>query len=76
MNSSLATQTVKTSNFSVPTYVKTKKNLDFLISRYGNADFDKAIIWIRQKQGADPVSIETVKDWNFLNDLIQKPKSK
>ena len=29
-----------------------------------------------QKQGADPVSIETVKDWNFLNDLIQKPKSK
>ena len=29
-----------------------------------------------QKQGADPVSIETVKDWNFLNDLIQKPRSK
>ena len=31
-----------------------------------------------QKQGliTDPVSIETVKDWNFLNDLIQKPKSK
>ena len=29
-----------------------------------------------QKQGADPVFIETVKDWNFLNDLIQKPKSK
>ena len=28
-----------------------------------------------QKQGADPVFIETVKDWNFLNDLIQKPKS-
>ena len=28
-----------------------------------------------QKQGAGPVSIETVKDWNFLNDLIQKPKS-
>ena len=29
-----------------------------------------------QKQGADLVSIETVKKWNFLNDLIQKPKSK
>ena len=29
-----------------------------------------------QKQGADIVSIETVKEWNFLNDLIQKPKSK
>ena len=47
VNSFLATQTGQTSNFSVPTYVKTKKNLDFLISLFSNADFDKAFIWIR-----------------------------
>ena len=43
VNSSIATQTGQTSNFSAPTHVKTK----FLISLYSNADFDKAVIWIR-----------------------------
>lgn len=28
-----------------------------------------------QKRGADLISIETVKEWNFLNDLIQNHKS-
>ena len=27
------------------------------------------------KAGADLISIETVKEWNFLNDLIQNHKS-
>ena len=43
VNSSIATQTGQTSNFSAPTHVKTK----FLISLHSNADFDKAVIWIR-----------------------------